>query len=65
MKKTKKGYILAIVLILTFLMSLSIVSAFSVTYRYMKMTERGIEDLRDKLYVPEVVVSEEEIPDDA
>ena len=43
--KTKKGYVLAIVMILTFVMSLTIVSTFSVVYRYMKLTERGIEEM--------------------
>ena len=52
--KTKKGYVLAIVMILTFVMSLTIVSTFSVVYRYMKLTERGIEDLREDLYVPAI-----------
>ena len=52
--KAQKGYVLAIVLILTFVMSLSIVSTFSIVYRYMKLTERGIEDLRDDLYVPAI-----------
>ncbi len=54
MNKTKKGYVLAIVLILTLVMSLSILTTFSVVYRYMKLTERGIEDLRDELYLPAV-----------
>ena len=52
--KAKKGYVLAIVMILTFVMSLTIVSTFSVVYRYMKLTERGIEDLRDDLYIPAI-----------
>ena len=52
--KTKKGYVLAVVMILTFVMSLTMVSTFSVVYRYMKLTERGIENLRDDLYVPAV-----------
>ncbi len=52
--KAKKGYVLAIVMILTFVMSLTIVSTFSVVNRYMKLTERGIEDLRDDLYVPAI-----------
>lgn len=60
--KTQKGYVLAVVLILTFVMSLSIVSSFSVVYRYMKLTERGIEDLRDDLYVP-AITSEVETND--
>ena len=60
--KAQKGYVLAIVLILTFVMSLSIVSTFSLVYRYMKLTERGIEDLRDDLYVP-AITSEVETND--
>ncbi len=60
--KSQKGYVLAIVLILTFVMSLSIVSTFSIVYRYMKLTERGIEDLRDDLYVP-AITSEVETND--
>ena len=52
--KTKKGYVLAVVIILTVVMSLTMVSTFSVVYRYMKLTERGIENLRDDLYVPAV-----------
>ena len=57
--KAQKGYVLAIVLVLTFVMSLTIVSSFSVVYRYMKLTERGIENLRDELYIP-AISSEEE-----
>ena len=60
--KAQKGYVLASVLILTFVMSLSIVSTFSIVYRYMKLTERGIEDLRDDLYVP-AITSEVETND--
>lgn len=57
--KAQKGYVLAIVLVLTFVMSLTVVSSFSVVYRYMKLTERGIENLRDELYIP-AISSEEE-----
>ena len=52
--KAQKGYVLSIVLILSFVMSLSIVSTFSIVYRYMKLTERGIENLRDGLYIPAI-----------
>ena len=58
--KAQKGYVLAIVLVLTFVMSLTIVSSFSVVYRYMKLTERGIEDLRDELYIPAISSEESE-----
>ena len=57
MNKTQKGYVLAIVLILSFVMSLSIVSTFSVVYRYTKLTERGLEDLRDEVYRPAVTAA--------
>ncbi|MBQ9748957.1 MAG: hypothetical protein IJV87_00065 [Clostridia bacterium] len=60
--KAQKGYVLAIVMILTFVMSLTIVSTFSVVYRYMKLTERGIENLREDLYVP--AISTEVEPND-
>lgn len=52
--KSKKGYVLAVVMILTLVMSISILSTFSVVYRYMKLTERGIEELRDSLYLPAI-----------
>lgn len=58
--KAQKGYVLAIVLVLTFVMSLTIVSSFSVVYRYMKLTERGIENLRDELYIPAISSEESE-----
>lgn len=41
-------------MILSLVMSISILSTFSVVYRYMKLTERGIEDLRDRVYIPAV-----------
>ena len=53
-RKAQKGYVLAIVLILTLVMSISILSTFSVVYRYMKLTERGIEDLHNEVYLPAV-----------
>lgn len=54
LNKAKKGYVLAVVMILSFVMSLSIVATFSIVYRYMKLSERGIEELRDELYLPAV-----------
>ena len=59
MNKTKKGYVLAIVLILSFVMSLTVVSTFSIVYRYMKLTEKGMENLRDELYRPAVTAEVE------
>ena len=57
--KAKKGYVLGVVLILSFVMSLTILSTFSIVYRYMKLTERGIEDLRDTLYLPAITTEVE------
>ncbi len=59
MNKAKKGYVLAIVLILSFVMSLTVVSTFSIVYRYMKLTERGMESLRDELYRPAITAEVE------
>ena len=59
MNKTKNGYVLAIVLILSFVMSLTVVSTFSIVYRYMKLTEKGMENLRDELYRPAVTAEVE------
>ena len=60
MNKSQKGYVLAVVLILSLVMSITILSTFSVVYRYMKLTERGMEDMRDKCYLPAVTSSEVE-----
>lgn len=50
-KKKQKGYVLAIVLVLSLLMSLTIISTFTIVFRYMKLTERTIDDLRTDVYM--------------
>lgn len=47
----QKGYVLAVVMLLSLLMSITIVSTFTIVYRYAKMTERTIEDLREDVYL--------------
>ena len=47
----QKGYVLAVVMLLSLLMSITIVSTFTIVYRYVKMTERTIEDLREDVYL--------------
>ncbi len=59
--KKQKGYVLAIVMLLSLLMSITIVSTFSIVYRYTNMTERTIDDLREDVYLASVT---EEAPND-
>ncbi len=51
-KKKKDGYVLAMVLILTLLMSITILTTFTIVYRYVRLSEKRIEDLRSEVYVP-------------
>jgi Tfp pilus assembly protein PilX len=51
-KKKKEGYVLAMVLILTLLMSVTILTTFTIVYRYVRFSKLHIEDLRDEVYVP-------------
>ena len=43
MKNKQKGYVLVIVLIMTFLMSMIIAATFTVTFRYYQLTRKEIE----------------------
>lgn len=46
MKKfKKKGYVLAIVLILTLVMAMTVTSAFTIVMRYMFFAKSNLEDL--------------------
>lgn len=51
-KNKKDGYVLAMVLILTLLMSVTILTTFTIVYRYVKLSKLHIEDLRSEVYVP-------------
>ena len=42
MKIKQKGYILAVVLIMTFFMSMIIAATFTVAYRYYQLMRQGI-----------------------
>ncbi len=52
-KKKKEGYVLAMVLILTLLMSVTILTTFTIVYRYVKLSKLHIEDLRSDVYDPD------------
>ena len=43
----QKGYVLAAVLVVTFFMTALVLSTFTASYRYLKATEDGIDDLRE------------------
>ena len=51
-KKKKEGYVLAMVLILTLLMSVTILTTFTIVYRYVRLSKIHIEDLRSDVYDP-------------
>jgi hypothetical protein len=52
-KKKKDGYVLAMVLILTLLMSVTILTTFTIVYRYVRLSKIHIEDLRSDVYDPD------------
>lgn len=52
-KKKKEGYVLAMVLILTLLMSVTILTTFTIVYRYVRLSKIHIEDLRSDVYDPD------------
>jgi hypothetical protein len=52
-KNKKDGYVLAMVLILTLLMSVTILTTFTIVYRYVRLSKIHIEDLRNDVYDPD------------
>jgi len=52
-KNKKDGYVLAMVLILTLLMSVTILTTFTIVYRYVRLSKIHIEDLRSDVYDPD------------
>lgn len=44
-KNKKKGYVLAVVMILTFIMTITVTSAFSVVMRYMFFAKNHLQEL--------------------
>lgn len=52
-KNKKEGYVLAMVLILTLLMSVTILTTFTIVYRYVRLSKIHIEDLRSDVYDPD------------
>lgn len=43
--KKKKGYVLAVVMILTFIMTITVTSAFTIVMRYMFFAKNDLEKL--------------------
>ena len=43
--KKKKGYVLAVVMILTFIMTITVTSAFAIVMRYMFFAKNNLQDL--------------------
>lgn len=46
--KKKKGYVLAVVIILTFVMTITVTSAFTIIMRYMFWAKDSTQDLNGK-----------------
>ena len=47
-KKAKKGYVLAIVIILTFVMTVTVASTFTLVMRYMTIAKRDLNSFQQK-----------------
>lgn len=58
-KGKQKGYILAIVLIFSFVLSMTITTTFSICYYYQKKSAQQIEELRTTVYVEEIKEEQE------
>ena len=58
-KKKQKGYVLAIVIILTFVMTVTIASAFTLIMRYMMFAKKDLGNFVDNNNAAIVVIGEE------
>lgn len=60
MTRTKqRGYVLLLVLILSFLMATAVLAAFAVVYRYELLAKRDIERLRSDVIAEETATAQE------
>ncbi len=60
MNKTKqRGYVLMLVLLLTFLMAAAVTATFVVVHRYEQLAKRALERLRTDVLAEETEVSQE------
>ena len=57
--KKQKGYVLAIVIILTFVMTVTIASAFTLIMRYMMFAKKDLGNFLDNNNAAIVVIGEE------
>ena len=57
--KTKKGYVLAIVIIFTFIMTVTVASTFTLIMRYMTTAKKDLNNFNNQNDVAIVEVNEE------
>ena len=57
--KTKKGYVLAIVIIFTFIMTVTVASTFNLIMRYMTTAKKDLNNFNPQHYIAIVEVDEE------
>lgn len=52
MKNKKKGYVLAVVMLFSLLLAMVLVTTFAICYRYQRLAQRSLEELRQEVYKP-------------
>ncbi len=52
MKKKKKGYVLAVVMLFSLLLAMVLVTTFAICYRYQRTAKRNLEELRQEVFKP-------------
>ena len=57
--KTKKGYVLAIVIIFTFIMTVTVASTFTLIMRYMTTAKKDLNNFNNQNDIAIVEVNEE------
>ncbi len=50
MRSKQKGYILAIIFVLALVMALTVTATFTLVYRYNRLAEKELEQLRADVY---------------
>ena len=60
-KKAKKGYVLAIVIILTFVMTVTVASTFTLVMRYMTIAKRDLNSFQQKHQENVITLINEEV----
>lgn len=58
-KKTKKGYVLAIVIIFTFIMTVTVASTFTLIMRYMTTAKKDLNNFNSQPDTAIVLIDEE------